>query len=134
MKNKKIYNESYIKKWLYFDNMKNSMKQAEIDTHEIQVENLEENPIASISFDEQLDNYVNNNVTVSFGEIIENEKLFIAYRKLSDREKLVIEMYYQRGFTQYEIADIIGIQQASVAKILIRATKKLFELMNGEQF
>ena len=46
-------------------------------------------------------------------------------RKLKDRQREVAEMYYLDGMDQYEIADRVGITQASVNSRLKRARKKL---------
>ena len=45
--------------------------------------------------------------------------------KLSDRQRVVAEMYYLDGIDQYEIADKFGITQASVSSRLKNARKNL---------
>ena len=45
--------------------------------------------------------------------------------KLSDRQRVVAEMYYLDGIDQYEIADKVGITQASVSSRLKNARKNL---------
>ena len=128
---KKEYNESYVKKWLYFDNLHQAIKQAEIEANEISFETLEISggkDKIDVTFDEQFNDYFNN-AKISFEEIIENERLSIAYKKLTDREKLVIDLCFRQRFTQNQIANIIGIQRCSVSRIVKRAVEKLRDLM-----
>ena len=48
---------------------------------------------------------------------LENIAISEAMKKLSDRERSIIQMRFFRGKTQMEIADEIGISQAQVSRI-----------------
>ena len=48
---------------------------------------------------------------------LENIALKEAMKKLSDREKKIIQMRFYKGKTQMEIADEIGISQAQVSRL-----------------
>lgn len=52
-------------------------------------------------------------------------KLHAAIEKLSERDRQVIQLYYFEGKTQQEIADILGIRQASVSELLSRILLRL---------
>lgn len=62
----------------------------------------------------------------------ENEKLFLALRKLSNKERNIISMKYAAGLKNSEIAGLLGISGANVGVVLHRSLKKLHKsLENG---
>jgi len=61
--------------------------------------------------------------------IVEELTLREALRKLSDRERLVIDLRYFRGLTQDKAAKIIGVSQVQVSRIEKRALENLRNLI-----
>ena len=55
----------------------------------------------------------------------ELRRLYAAMRKLTERQKEVIELYYFKGMTQQEIADELGVSKPGVHYALQGALKKL---------
>lgn len=55
----------------------------------------------------------------------ELRRLYAAMKKLTERQKEVIELYYFKGMTQQEIADELGIGRRSVGNVLEGAIKKI---------
>ena len=55
----------------------------------------------------------------------ELRRLYAAMKKLTERQKEVIELYYFKGMTQQEIADELGITQVAVTQCMSRAIKTL---------
>lgn len=55
----------------------------------------------------------------------ELRRLYSAMKKLTERQKEVIELYYFKGMTQQEIADELGIGQRAISHALEGALKKL---------
>lgn len=55
----------------------------------------------------------------------ELRRLYSAMKKLTERQKEVIELYYFKGMTQQEIADELGITQVAVTRCMSRAIKTL---------
>ena len=55
----------------------------------------------------------------------ELRRLYAAMRKLTERQREVIELYYFKEMTQQEIADELGITQVAVTQCMSRAIKTL---------
>jgi RNA polymerase sigma-B factor len=55
-----------------------------------------------------------------------------AARHLSARERRVLELRFVEDLTQTQIADLIGVSQMQVSRILRRALSQLRELTEGE--
>lgn len=57
----------------------------------------------------------------------EDEKtlLYKAITCLKDRERKVIKYYFYNELNQEEIAKLVGVSQAQISRILIRAVNKL---------
>ena len=51
--------------------------------------------------------------------------LYAAMSKLTERQSEIIQLYYYKGMSQYEIADELGIRQQSVDRILKQAVNRL---------
>ena len=68
--------------------------------------------------------------------ILEKEKretLLKAIKTLPEREKLILRYYYGKNqLTQKQIAKIINTTQSNVSRLIIRTTKKLREIIEGE--
>ena len=56
---------------------------------------------------------------------LENIAVAEAMKKLTDRERAIINMRFYRGKTQMEIADEIGISQAQVSRIEKSALERI---------
>lgn len=56
-----------------------------------------------------------------------------AARQLSARERRVLELRFVRDLTQTQIAELIGVSQMQVSRILRRALAQLRELTDGEE-
>ncbi|UJA19437.1 sigma-70 family RNA polymerase sigma factor [Thermoleophilia bacterium SCSIO 60948] len=52
---------------------------------------------------------------------------------LDDRERRVLELRFENGFNQYEIADVIGVSQMQISRIMRKALKKLLLSVRGEE-
>lgn len=55
----------------------------------------------------------------------ELRRLYAAMSKLIERQSEIIQLYYYKGMSQYEIADELGIRQQSVDRILKQAVNRL---------
>lgn len=55
----------------------------------------------------------------------ELRRLYAAMSKLTERQSEIIQLYYYKGMSQYEIADELGIRQQSVDRILKQAVNRL---------
>ena len=55
----------------------------------------------------------------------ELKRLYAAMSKLTERQSEIIQLYYYKGLSQYEIADELGIRQQSVDRILKQAVNRL---------
>lgn len=55
----------------------------------------------------------------------ELKRLYAAMSKLTERQSEIIQLYYYKGMSQYEIADELGIRQQSVDRILKQAVNRL---------
>ena len=55
----------------------------------------------------------------------ELRKLYAAMSKLTERQQEIIQLYFYKGLTQYEIAEELGIARPVVSKIMTAAIKKL---------
>lgn len=55
----------------------------------------------------------------------ELKRLYAAMSKLTERQSEIIQLYYYKGMSQYEIADEFGIRQQSVDRILKQAVNRL---------
>ena len=58
------------------------------------------------------------------------KKLRSAVEKLSDKQQLVLELYFFRGYNQKQIAEIMGISQGNVCELISRALIKMQELLD----
>ena len=67
----------------------------------------------------------------SFLDRVKNEKLANALRRLTKKQLQVIELAFWDGYTQAEIADIIGCTQSSVAERLSNALMRLERHLNN---
>ncbi len=56
---------------------------------------------------------------------LENISIKEAMKKLSDREKLILNLRFFNGRTQMEVADEIGISQAQVSRLEKTALKHM---------
>jgi RNA polymerase sigma-B factor len=52
--------------------------------------------------------------------------------KLDERERRVLEMYFNEGLSQYQIGDRIGVSQMQISRITRRALRKLLDAVQGE--
>ena len=55
----------------------------------------------------------------------ELRKLYAAMGKLTERQQEIIQLYFYKGLTQYEIAEELGIARPVVSKTMTAAIKKL---------
>ena len=55
----------------------------------------------------------------------ELKRLYAAMSKLTERQSEIIQLYYYKGMSQYEIADELGIRQQSIDRILKQAVNRL---------
>ena len=55
----------------------------------------------------------------------ELRKLYAAMGKLTERQQKIIQLYFYKGLTQYEIAEELGIARPVVSKTMTAAIKKL---------
>lgn len=58
-----------------------------------------------------------------------NKKLFLALRKLSEKERNIISMKFAAGLKNSEIAELMGISHSNVGVVLYRSLKKLQKLL-----
>jgi len=65
----------------------------------------------------------------SFIESIENEKLRNALYSLTKKQFQVIEMYFEYGLKQSEIAEIMNCKKAAVSRLFNRAIEKIIVFM-----
>ncbi|MED4585036.1 sigma-70 family RNA polymerase sigma factor [Brevibacillus choshinensis] len=54
-----------------------------------------------------------------------NRALFLAFAKLSDKERNIIAMKYAAGLKNSEIADLLGVSGSNIGVVLYRSLKKL---------
>lgn len=59
----------------------------------------------------------------------ELRKLYAAMGKLTERQQEIIQLYFYKGLTQYEIAEELGIARPVVSKTMTAAIKKLKKSM-----
>ena len=52
---------------------------------------------------------------------------------LDDRERRVLHLRFERGLTQYEIGDLLGISQMQVSRIMRRALRRLLAAVQGQE-
>ena len=52
--------------------------------------------------------------------------------KLDERERRVLEMYFNEGLSQYQIGDRIGVSQMQISRITRGALRKLLDAVQGE--
>lgn len=69
------------------------------------------------------------------GESVENQVIEKMMReemikKLTDKQREVVELYYGEGYTQAEIAEMLGISQMTVSEMLENALKKFRKCAN----
>lgn len=60
-----------------------------------------------------------------------NEKLAEAIRKLTPRQRQVVELHYWHGYNQVEIAKMLGCKKQSVNEAIKAAIKKLAKHMTA---
>lgn len=56
----------------------------------------------------------------------------VALRELTDREKMVVEMYYKQDKTFREIGDEIGLSESQVSRICNEATRRMKKAMKKD--
>ncbi|MFC5449042.1 sigma factor-like helix-turn-helix DNA-binding protein [Paenibacillus aestuarii] len=82
--------------------------------------------------------YRDNSVFKELHLLIENlyEKYGINLfedERLSEREQMLINMYYQDGYTLPTIASIFGITRAQVNRIYVVTVKRIKEIIRGKR-
>jgi RNA polymerase sigma-B factor len=70
-------------------------------------------------------------VDTGFARVEDRAALFFALRRLPERERQVLVLYFFEGLKQSEIGDRIGISQMHVSRILQRALKRANALVHG---
>ena len=82
--------------------------------------------------DKLFQRYYNNDTSISFpywGFTTLEEALdvfnYIKLNKLSFRERYILELYYEKGLTQDQIANILGEYQVKIARQLQKIREKL---------
>lgn len=63
------------------------------------------------------------------GESENKEDIWVLVRELKEKEKTVILLYYYRGFSVKEIADILHVPEGTVKSRLSKARKNLKKMM-----
>jgi RNA polymerase sigma factor (sigma-70 family) len=125
-KDNRHYNAAYINIWLKFDDMHMKQKQAEVDGNEIE---LKEEEVTLPDNTEtnwwNIDKMIERDASFSFDEIMENQSLANAFRRLSSVERQVVDYSFRRQLNQEEISRIMGVSQSNISKISSRAKKKL---------
>ncbi|PPA82507.1 RNA polymerase subunit sigma-24 [Brevibacillus laterosporus] len=81
-----------------------------------------------------IQSYVNNGVAGSPANITDSQRkeLEEALSILSKREKECYTLAHGRGFTQYEIADMLKIARGAVASYIVRAQEKVSKYINAK--
>lgn len=69
------------------------------------------------------------NDTQSFNELIENEKLYLIYNQLTDKQKQILEMIYVRGFNNKEVADYFEESPQNISNLHKRALQRIKEYL-----
>ena len=64
---------------------------------------------------EEFEKYISESSVFGWIEMIENEALFAAISKLSQREKIILTLRYQYCLSQFEIAQAIGVSQSTLS-------------------
>ena len=64
-----------------------------------------------------------------FGRMMKEEML----RNLTDKQKEVMILYYREGYTQAEIAEVMGVSQKAVGQHIMLANKKIHKYMAENQ-
>jgi RNA polymerase sigma factor (sigma-70 family) len=101
-------------------------KQAEVDGNEIELKEEEVTlPDNTESNWWNIDKMIERDASFSFDEIMENQSLANAFRRLSSVERQVVDYSFRRQLNQEEISRIMGVSQSNISKIFSRAKKKL---------
>ena len=60
-----------------------------------------------------------------FIDSIKNPKLRKSVKRLTEKQRKVIELYFWLGYKQNEIAEILNIEQSAVSRLILRAIENL---------
>lgn len=69
------------------------------------------------------DAYVNGNISTL--EVVTDLNILLNSANLTDRQRLVFDYYYLKGFTQQETADLLNVSRIAVLKALGFAERKI---------
>ena len=135
------------KKYLYVNNIPVEVSQEVYKAYWQEVE--KERYMAKVSrerliyLDHYFEGYESNTLEykiVSKIEKIENErntemieKLLIALSKLTEEERLIIELLYYDGFNQTESAQYLGVSKKNISRKHKRIKAKLKRLINAQE-
>jgi len=79
--------------------------------------------------EEQLKKYDNVEKNIEEEELIENIKKIL--KTLSEKEQLIIQLYYFEEFSLKEIAEILEVSESRVSQIHNKVLRKIREQLNG---
>ena len=132
----KIYFVSYIEKSIRFSSYEIKNKKKKILNNEVYNlneidENFNEERI-NILIDESVDFLENISKEPNFKNISSNEDLIKALDSITDRQKLVIYMYFVEDKEEKQIAKELNVTKQSVNKVKIAALNRLKEYIKYE--
>ena len=132
----KIYFISYIEKSIRFSSYEIKNKKKKILDNEIYSlnkidENFNEERI-NILIDESVDFLENVSKERNFENISSNENLIKALNNITDRQKLVIYMYFVEDKEEKQIAKELNVTKQSINKVKIAGLNRLRAYINNE--
>ena len=122
IRNELAYFYTVIKNW----DLKDKVKQSEIEKHEISFEVLL-NENLSGAFN--LEQYLAEQGLLSWIDLVESDNLYAALKKLSVEDQVFLSLIVKEGKTQRELAMLYNISQKNINVNLHKIISKIKETM-----
>ena len=122
IRNELAYFYTLIKNW----DLKDKVKQSEIEKHEISFEVLL-NENLSDAFN--LEQYLAEQGLLSWIDLVESDNLYAALKKLSVEDQVFLSLIVKEGKTQRELAMLYNISQKNINVNLHKIISKIKETM-----
>ncbi len=121
--------EKYLTKYDYEPSDEEIAKELNVEVEKVKKARFSDDVYSVMPIEEQLKFYDNVEKRVEEEELI--EKIKEVLKTLSEKEQLIVQLYYFEELSLKEISEILGVTESRVSQIHKKVISKLREKLNG---